>query len=79
MLYSKEEILLEATQASDFQKIFTMSDLMLESFMDEMDYYEYVEDEEMMLEAAGKIGSTIASKASSLCEKIKEYIMVMML
>ena len=75
MLYSKEEILLEATQASDFQKIFTMSDLMLESFMDEMDYYEYVEDEEMMLEAAGKIGSTIASKASSLCEKIKEYIM----
>ena len=71
MIYSRNEILLEATQLSDLTKITVSADMVFENFLFE---FESAETEEYICEAVSGMIQTTKKMITSMIRKIKEFL-----
>ena len=71
MVYSVEEIMLEANLASDLTRIQTTSDMMVESYLDRMVDAEYIDS---FFEAGGNALETIKKTIMTMLKKIIDFL-----
>ena len=74
MIYTKNEIVMEATLYGDLARIQVATDMMYEHYVDMMESAIVVNDENMMEAAEDGVKKSIAEMFSAVIDRIKEFI-----